>query len=402
MAVALHQIADVLDSIETSEELMKDLILDRFNKSTKFVIAALAKFSDQERVSQVLDLYAELDKGYQARLLVSAELGEVLNEMPLDSVEDASPKQLDHIYDIIAREHAIFNFEKGVETEYLKSTSLTRLFSPLGDRSLVKTGSAWHCHQGYLVDDVIAIDFDSPLATKHEPDSGTLSRDWLEHTEAEKQEVVKKFNLALKNIDRAAPVHGQIIRNFVRRIIVRKTVESAVVFEDVGIDQAPFGSEHRPIHPSSLRALNVHHPQKSITACMETLFHETIHNMLAYWEIVNGHFAPSSRTVRPISPWTSNPIPNHSFAHAVFVWYGLHRLFEGVIENISDLQQVDEGDARQRLATFALGYLIGKPLSAQFCHTEAVQEDLKFAIDKMQFKIVDQYGEMSGSSLEAA
>lgn len=51
MAIALHQIADVLDSIETSEELMKDLILDRFNKSTKFVIAALAKFSDQEAAS---------------------------------------------------------------------------------------------------------------------------------------------------------------------------------------------------------------------------------------------------------------------------------------------------------------------------------------------------------------
>ena len=391
MPFELSRVVEILDASDTAHALMVSLVSERVNKSAELFVTSLAQFQDKEKISQVLELYGGLDQARQMRVLVSAELGEVLNLMHSGSHEPPKALSLETILDIVAREHAISLLDEGIETDYFKNTEKQEVFSPLGDRIFRrKKNASWVEESAHVIDGLIVVDFDSPIAMRHEPDSGTLSNERLEISEVEKAEVVRKLTHALRNIDRARPLHGQIIRNFVRRIVVRKSIESDRSFNNV--EFAPFGSEHRPIHPSSLRMLNVHHPQNTIALCMEALFHETVHNVLAYWETVNEYFAPSARDVRPISPWTGNAIPNHSFAHAVFVWYGLHRLFESCITKQDELHEMDAHDTIARLRRFGLGFLGDRPLTSHFTHSTPVHAELKTAIDVMQLNIKKIYG----------
>lgn len=389
MPFPLPRIIEILDCLPSAQGLMEQLIAARLAHTKRDLIAALATLPAAD-VDQFQKTYDSLDVEHQARVLFSTELGETLVAIEGHGRQHADEKLLKRIIDISAREHAIYEFQNGRISSYLRTTDAKEVYSPLGDRVLSRESKVWKMRPQYLIDDTIAVDFDSPIASRYEPDSGTLSAHQLEHTEDEKQLVLEKLTTTLTNIDKASPILGLLMRNFVRRIIVRKSIDSSQVFKN--LDRAPLGSEHRPHQPSSFRALNIHHPQKTIVSCMESAFHESVHNVLAYWETVNGYFAPADREVRPVSPWTGNTIPNHSLAHAVFVWYALHRLFERCVLEAAELEECDVGEIRRRLATFASGFLIQRPLTQCFTHSSEVDGELRHAIRSMQENIRRFYG----------
>ncbi|AKN92125.1 hypothetical protein ACU10_02690 [Xanthomonas oryzae pv. oryzicola] len=381
-----------------TDEVMEGIMWARLNRMRMRLQEALKGRGGEKFLEAIYQLYISMPPDRQARLLLSSEFCEcyLAIEATQRKISTGSSEQQDAwelarnfalLHDLVCREHAIDELSKGRVSKYLAESRQWQLYSPLGDTYAKRSGEgSWSLEKVQNVGECIAVDFDSPVATNYEPRSGVLSQAYLPLDDFERQAVRAKIAESLRLIDEAEPLYGLIIRNFVRRIVVRKSQERS--------DQGPkhYGSEHVPRQPGSLRLLNIHRDELSVEACMESLMHESTHNFLAAWELAHGFFVANDYRHRVVSPWSGNQIPNSSFIHAVFVYYICHRLLRSHLANAKDLSESAVEHVHKRLAVCASGFLIQQPLSQRLMSTAPLNEDIGSMVDLMQLDMQRQYG----------
>ncbi|KXU93836.1 hypothetical protein AB839_15600 [Stenotrophomonas sp. DDT-1] len=344
-------------------------------------------------------IYEALPADRQARVLLSSEFCE--SYMALDAARKQRPeagadamawdaesaRNLCAIHDLVQREKALLDLASGSTPRYLLESRDWVVDSPVGDQLARKdVQGRWTLETRPMLGDCVAVDLHSKVARHHEPRSGVLSQPCIALDEAEQAVVLDKLSRALAGIDRAEPLYGLVIRNFVRRIVVRKSEEST---PDVA---RRFGSEHVPRQPGSLRLLNIHHPELSVEACMESIMHESTHNFLAAWELANGFFVANDYQHRVVSPWSGNPIPNSSYIHAVFVYYVCHRLLKSHLAVADNIDAAARAHVHRRLAVCAAGFLIEQDLSSRLMSTQPLNADIGRMMDDMQADMKREYG----------
>lgn len=397
-----HQTFDCLlkvaDASEDAVDLMERILWDRLRAMRNRLYRLLSGRSGNVLLLACYDIYNAMPPAQQARILLSSELCELYSMSFVDKATHDAPVPAEgipadvvmvqsRVLDLVLREHAIHMLQAGTLTSYLKLQKADEVYSPLGDLVARRDRHGqWSIDRVPMLDDVIAVDFDSPVARNYEPRSGVLSQPRLDFTDQEKAAVMEKLSRALSAIDEVEPAYGFLIRNFVRRIIVRKSRESAN--DDPG---RVFGSEHVPRQPGSMRLLNTHLPELSPDALMESLLHESTHNFLAAWELANGPFVPHSQKDRAVSPWSGNGIPNSSYIHASFIYYVCHRMYT------KHLLAVGNDPARvpylhKRLAKFIAGYMINRHTADQLVLEKPIAAELRAVIGTMQSRVQATYG----------
>lgn len=382
----LERIVGVLDDVEGAPEIMAGL-LSRWITHTRERLSTQLSSQDQtHEVREFVSLYQQLDGPGKVRFLASPCVSEYLEEPEARAYEGlhrGSDSVLTYMVEELRKECAIGFIRAGLPLPNSFGTT-ARFKSPLGDVSARHHQGAggWQLEGADTIGNgAIAIDFDSPLSARYEPESGTFSQPRFDHTATEQALVIEKLGRALELIEAAVPIYGLMIKTFTRRIIVRKT-------EDPSEPQRPGGvtlaSEFRPVHSGCIRLLNVHHDDMSVVLCMEALVHETIHSYLSCYEDLSGKFMSTRVVVRPMSPWSGNLIPNHSLAHAIFVYYGIYRLFLRSLSMRNRFAPAELAQVERRLADVTAGFLIDPPLSSLFFLDNPASAGFDEAIDRLQ------------------
>lgn len=389
---------ELADATADAAALMDRLQWARLERMRGRLMEVLAKEEYGALVRSIRRIFQRMSAPRRARVLLSSELCEYLivvagvetisqrTATSSHSREAELTRALVAIHDLMERECALADLANGKVCRFLRGTRRWRIDSPSGDCLAEKTDEGeWSVRAAPIIGGCIALDFDSPLARHHEESSGVMSQRALAFTGEERLGIKLKLEQAITKIDRAEPLYGALIRNFVRRIILRKSHES----DDEGSRR--FGSEHAPRQPGSLRLLNTHHPDLEVAACMESLMHEATHNFLAAWELTHTFFVPTACAYRVVSPWSGNQIPNASYIHAVFVYYICHRLLKLHLSNAADLPFSERDHVRRRLAGCAVGFLVEQKLSSRLTTSSPLPEAISQSIDLMQRKMKDEY-----------
>ncbi len=106
--------------------------------------------------------------------------------------------------------------------------------------------------------------------------------------------------------------------NFTRVIVLRREDQRPDVFRSSSTN----GCIGRTL------LVNPHLEAADTKALVEALVHEAIHAALYMAELSSPLILDKAacEEVRPVSPWTGNPLTVHSYLHACLVWYGLWAL----------------------------------------------------------------------------
>ncbi len=395
---AVRGLLDMARAAGNAAAVADTMLWARLDTMRQRLSALFAAGQGQLLVENLRASYAQLSPRHQARVLLSPEFCDrgmawehafrrassakdgVTELLLLDQLNP-----LLDIHDLVSRELALAQVASGFDSPYLQQAQQWEVYSPAGDILAAKDDRGdWAIRSLPIIGDCVAIDLESPAARFHESRSGVLSQRCLAFTADERTALVFKLEQALQMIDQAEPVYGQIVRTFVRRIIVRKSQEESET-------SVHHGSEHAVRHPGSLRLLNVHRQQVSIEACMESVMHESTHSFLGAWELANGFFAANDDSCRVVSPWSGNPIPGSSFIHAAFVYYVCHRMHRkrlGIADGLND--QV-HAYLMERLAVCAAGFLVQQRLSTLFLGRAPLNPELGALLDEMQADIRSEY-----------
>lgn len=379
-------------------EIMEVVLWDRLKAMRDRMQRLLARSKGNTLLAATADIYNRLSPVHRARVLISSEFCECYSMIHVDprfAVAHAAAASDDQtlfqirLYDIISREKALADLEAGSVGAYLRDVKSDRVYSPLGDKVAFRRElGRWEIERSPSIGDVITVDFDSPVARNYEARSGILSQRCLDFTPEEKRVVTQKLQTALDQIDAVEPAYGFLIRNFVRRIIVRKSIESLDGPEE--FDRV-FGSEHVPRQPGSFRMLNTHLPDMTADACMESIMHESTHNFLAAWELANGPFVMHNQKDRPVSPWSGNGIPNSSFIHAAFIYFICHRMYVRHMASVGTEEPLRLEYLQKRLAKFISGYLIPHHVCDQLVLPTPLAQTLRDIIGAFQDEIKSTY-----------
>jgi len=391
----LMQIADATPQMDA---VMEGIMWSRLTRMRAALQQILAQPEHGAMARSIHHMYQSMAPERQARVLLSSEFceqylcldlalrgrdGSGRDRMELD---EEWARALGALHDIVSREHALSELSHGRANRYLQESRLWVLYSPMGDLLAEKAPTGdWSLRSLPMLGECVALDLDSHVARHHELRSGVLSQPCLPFTDVERAHVHDKLSQALEAIDYAEPAYGQLVRTFVRRIVVRKS-------DEIGVDESRrYGSEHVPRQPGSLRLLNTHHPGLTMEACMESIMHESTHNFLAAWELANGFFVANDYKYRVVSPWTGNQIPNSSYIHAVFVYYICHRLMRSHLASAEDLSGAANTYVQRRLSVCAAGFLIEQRLSARMMTSSPINRDIGEMMDRMQVEMKRQY-----------
>jgi hypothetical protein len=385
---------------EDAFEIMESILWGRLKAMRNRMQRLLAQSRGNTILTAAADIYNGLSPVHRARVLVSSEFCECYSMIHVDprfaaaharsSDDDQILFQM-RLYDIVSREKALADLEAGSVGAYLRHMKTDRIYSPLGDKVAVRGDfGRWCIERAPSIGEVITVDFDSPVARNYEARSGILSQKCLDFTSEEKRIVVEKLQTALEQIDAVEPAYGFLIRNFVRRIIVRKSIDSLEGPEE--FDRV-FGSEHVPRQPGSFRMLNTHLPDMTADACMESIMHESTHNFLAAWELANGPFVMHNQKDRPVSPWSGNGIPNSSFIHAAFIYFICHRMYVRHLASLDLSESARVAYLQKRLAKFVAGYLIPHHVCDQLVLPTPLPKVLRDIIGSFQEEIKATYAE---------
>ena len=351
------------------------------------LITVLKNSGSNAIIKDILCRYSELPLTYQIRALISAEMGDILKCYAMQSSVTLDEAGLQDLHETLGRELAISRLFHGHDASSLfdKINDSQGFWGPLGDVFVSKkTDKELALTRAPIVGNSIVVDFDSKLARSYQARSGVLSQPMLELTSSERQSVVEKLESALNVIDAIEPIYGAMIRNFNRRIIIRKSVDKR---ENLKTGYPLFSSEHTFQYPCSIRLLNVHLPEQSLDRTVESLLHESSHCMMALYEGVSGRkLSDNYEDFRPVSPWSGNAIPNASFAHAVFIYHVCFRFFEKW-RNRKYLHGIDPNHLKTRSAHFASGFLLVDRLSDSLIVKGGARSDLVKMIDHVQSSI---------------
>lgn len=186
-----------------------------------------------------------------------------------------------------------------------------------------------------LLGDSIIVDFDSDHCLRIEPESSVLCREPVPISAEDREAILKKLRAALSLIDKTSSTAGRLVRNVTRCIRIRQSVAEVTAAET---------------DPRVIGEVRLHNPQRDNLTTIklaDALIHESLHNFLAMYELRHGSFVAYAQNpmIRPVSPWTGNPIPYNAFTHAVFIYFALfmfYRLLYPMLSNAPERAEVAE------------------------------------------------------------
>lgn len=388
MDYELSEICGIFQDDCRSPELVSDLFSAWLGRMRAELDRELVALGNDERVGVFRQIYSELDAIGKMRFLAAPDVSEFLEEPSASAYvgeNKGAVTVFEAMFAALRRERLIAQVRANCASPPLPGDSM-RIASPLGDVVAIYSSdlSTWSLEETPKVADVVAVDFDSPLSLRYEPESGTFSQPRLALTGTEKAAALAKLERALSLIDEATPTFGLMIRTFTRRIVVRKTHG---VIDTEANDHLPLASEFRPVHSACIRLLNVHRQEMDVVLCMEALVHETVHSYISCYEEIRGKITSTRVAVRPMSPWSGNMIPNHSLAHAVFVYYALCRLYRGLLQLNASFDEQERVQIRRRYADVQAGFLVDRPLSSLFFLDNPPSPGLYQIIDSLQASV---------------
>jgi hypothetical protein len=388
----LSDLQKIFDAEISAVDVMNQLLLQGVELVRSRLVSALCKSESSPFIGEILESYSSLSPAHQVRALLSSDIGAILRCHDLRTLDlILSEPELQELSNSLKHERALEQFILGnVDEEFLTSlTAESGFWTPMADAFIDKSAAGIHeCFAAPIVGGSIVVDFASPLATSYQARSGVLSQPRKELTDDEKDLVIEKLSAALSVIDEIEPVYGAMIRNFNRRIVVRKSINDK---SDLKPGQPILASEHTFEYPGSIRLLNPHLAQKTQDQMVESLLHESMHCMMALQECVaREKLSHNYGDFRPVSPWSGNAIPNASFAHAVFVYYVCFRFFEKwrvMREKDMSTDEVDRLSSRS--AHFASGFLLVDRVSDCLIADGAARAELVRMIDETQQHVVN-------------
>jgi hypothetical protein len=397
MPHTMKDIRLVFDSAESAPQTMADLLTDWITHVRSELHHNLGAIENREDVEAFQKEYARLDDIGKARFLASPYVSEFLEE-PTGHAYDGEHIGASTLFEsmraALGRETTIREIRNGqASLAAPRDGEPRRIRSPLGDTTAIfhDDSGNWSLADSRKIGGLISIDFDSEISERHEPESGAFSQPRLPLTEAEQSASIAKLERALALIDEAAPIYGLMIKTFTRRIIVRKTMQNDEADEDTAPKPVALASEFRPVHSGCLRMLNVHRDEMDIALCMEAMVHETVHSFLSCYEDIYGKFMSTHVLIRPMSPWSGNLIPNHSLAHAIFVYYAIFLLHLSSMDMRAKFTDSEYSQIERRLSDVTVGFMVDRPLSSLFLLDNPACEHFDESVDSVQAAVIEDW-----------
>jgi len=344
------------------------------------------KLENHECVEKFERTFKNLDPAARRRLLGSPWVSGFMDDPDGVSHEDPDGRPVSTIEAL----HLAARAECQISPNHEEAGGLhhgKEVESPLGEWVVRQRDFGFEKVERAKVGGVIALDVDSGLARRNEPESGTFCNPFMSISPEELVVIQEKLEAAIELVDKATPHLGLLIRIFTRRVFVRKSIQ-------LGDQVSPLnlGSEYRPIHVGCIRILNVHRPEMTVDLCAEAILHESVHSYLSAYEDVHGKFMSGAIRVRPVSPWSGNFIPNHSLAHAVFVYYAIHQLLGRLVGVGGEIGEEAGRRMKRRLMHVAGGFFIERKISTLFVLESPASLQLMAVVDEIQEEIRAQYG----------
>ncbi|MCJ2189053.1 hypothetical protein [Novosphingobium beihaiensis] len=226
------------------------------------------------------------------------------------------------------------------------------------------------------VGDVIRVDLRSESSRRLDQTSPIFFKPFEDPSLEESRDIVRKIEDAVREIDRLSPAFGRLIRNYTRRVYVRK------------VDSEPPASEQVDSEIGSIRLRNMHSNNYTHEQVMDDLIHESVHNYLGSFEYVKFPFVrfagENNRSLaRPVSPWSLRPIQMLPFLHAAFVYFAIYHFALVRCECTSAGTPARRSALRQR-NRYSSGFLMPGKLSSYVAGQADVDPRVLGALDWMQ------------------
>ena len=192
-----------------------------------------------------------------------------------------------------------FEVEEMIEGHKLSLT--TKRWSSLGDYYL--KNKPFH-----KVNNSLSLDFNSPLVSVDDQDS-------VVYNEKEQQNITNEINNSLALIKKVNPAIYEFIKMTTFVLQIRKNSKRTYSYSTENYIGRVFMTNPLEHYKNELGLAG-------------GIFHEAIHNYLYIIERFE-HLIRDSyyQEQNIVSPWSGNDIQTHSFMHAIFVWYGLWKLY---------------------------------------------------------------------------
>lgn len=331
--------------------ILDRMVLDYVSRLTNQVVDTLwlGKQQNINMCSKALELFGSLPESRRTRLLLSPVFYSRLHSAKFNPKTEVISLIIEEISKMVDNDNGL---------DYLD-------FSPSS-----------------VIGDTITVDSFSIFARRIEASSPVFFSPGDPLTEQEHTCILKKLSGAIDGVDAASMVFGRLIRNYTRVIYVRKIPGESPASEQVDSEIG------------SIRLRNVQDLSYDPLHLEEDILHESVHNFLATYEILNFPFivyggSNNKKAARPVSPWSWRPIQALPFLHAVFVYFALWNLnllrLEGKSDNNSDKEEIVS-----RLVYCASGFLVPGRLSQCIKTLADVDVRVTQAIDWMQDIVREQ------------
>jgi hypothetical protein len=170
------------------------------------------------------------------------------------------------------------------------------------------------------------------------------------------------------------------LTTYLKAIVINQITNDGVVTNLVS------GSDARFIGRTVISNVQSAEPEKLI----EAFIHESIHSTLYMGDIVDTWLPTREEThnagYAAVSPWTGNKISISSIQEAIFVWYGIYKLWKISFDN----QLYDRAKVEQRLIFVCNGFekLNIRKIAAE--HKFNLKDDFEDAVQKMKKEVLTE------------
>ncbi len=260
MRTSIEEIRRAIEDPRRTVDVCSVLLDAWFEAAPRRLGEALSKFrakklENHECVEKFERTFKNLDPAARRRLLGSPWVSGFMDDPDGVSHEDPDGRPVSTIEAL----HLAARAECQISPNHEEAGGLhhgKEVESPLGEWVVRQRDFGFEKVERAKVGGVIALDVDSGLARRNEPESGTFCNPFMSISPEELVVIQEKLEAAIELVDKVTPHLGLLIRIFTRRVFVRKSIQ-------LGDQVSPLnlGSEYRPIHVGCIRILNDHRPE---------------------------------------------------------------------------------------------------------------------------------------------
>jgi hypothetical protein len=232
----------------------------------------------------------------------------------------------------------------------------------------------------FTVDNLPEVDIGSDFCMERDSTSPVFFGEFQAFTPEEVASLKFKLASAIAEIKLTSPTFLRLIQNYTRTIYIRKNGTLSPASEQVDTQLG------------GIRLRNVHLDQYTHEQLMDDLIHESVHNFLATFELLNYPFVKfgghNHANARPVSPWSWRPIRVLPFLHAAFVYFAL--LHYSILRlRRNDLTEEQRAEAFRRRNHCASGFLMPGRLSSKVKDAADADDRVLQMLDWMQETVAD-------------